>query len=423
MKTPALSHPWVLSLTLALVFAFTGCASPALSTQTLDDYRTVLQAKVDAGEIPGAVFLLLRDGKVVREDAVGWRDREAKVPMTTDSIFRIASMTKAVTSAAVMILVDEGKVRLDDPLSKYVPEFAQVQVGVERAGPSGAPELFTEPPRKPIQVIDLMRHTSGLTYSFTGETLVHQRYKAARLSAAQSNEQLSVNLAKLPLLLQPGVRFEYGMSHDVLARVVEVASGMEFGAFLAARIFNPLAMVDSGFSVDATRYARIAEPQVDPKTGKRMDAADVKVPPRWTSGGGGMVSTARDYARFAQMLLNGGTLDGVRVLSKESVRQMMTNQLPAQLPADGEKTQYFFFDPSVDNGNGFGFGGAVRIAQGTNNIPGSIGDYSWSGGYGTYFWIDPSEHLVGVLMVQKFFVDAVPLWRTTREYTYRALGR
>ena len=410
------------------VIALTGCATSALQTAPkpedlgllsarLHEFSAYLQGKVDVGEIPGAVLLVARDGKVVWESAVGWKDREARLPMTTDSIFRIASMTKPVVAVAALILMEEGKLRLDDPVSKYLPEYAQMQVGVERADAAGKPELVLEPARAPITVLDLMRHTSGMTYAFTGRSLVRDRYNAANLfDPGQTNMEFAAKLAKLPLQWQPGQRFEYSHSYDVLARVLEVASGMGLAEFIAARITGPLGMKDSGFGVAAESYARIAEPQVIAATGKRPDVRDFKKPARWASGGGGMVSTAEDYARFCEMLLNGGTLNGVRVISRGSVALMVKDQLPTVLPSGG-----FFFSPTVDNGNGYGLGVVVRTAQGTKGLPGSIGDFSWNGAYGTFFWVDPKQRLVAVLMMQAPFTGVLPLWRAAREYTYKAL--
>ena len=418
-----------LGLAFTVVVVAAGCAGgdirraapegAGIASAPLKEFSAVLQAKVDAGEIPGAVFLVARDGKVVWENAVGWRDREAKAPMTTDSIFRIMSMTKPVVAVATLILVEEGKLRLDDAVSRYLPEFAQMQVGVEKAGASNKPELVLEPARAPITVLDLMRHTSGMTYAFTGRSLVRDRYNAANLQdPAQTNADFAAKLAKLPLQWQPGQRFEYSHSYDVLARVVEVASGTGLAEFIAARITGPLGMKDSGFAVAAGSQARIAEPQVIAATGKRPEVRDMTKPARWASGGGGMVATAEDYARFCQMLLDGGTLNGVRIISKESVALMVKDHLPALQPSSP-----FFFSPTVDNGNGYGLGVVVRTAQGTKGIPGSIGDISWSGSNGTYFWVDPKERLVGILMLQAPFVSVIPLWRSERDYVYRALGR
>ncbi|MBE7941124.1 MULTISPECIES: serine hydrolase domain-containing protein [Ramlibacter] len=424
------SRTW-LFLFFAATLALAGCASQdlrkaprpedvGLSTPALQAYTEALRAKVDAGEIPGAVLLVARDGKVAWELALGWRDREAKVPMSTDSLFRMASMTKPVTAVAVLMLVDEGKIRLNDPLSKFIPEFAGVQVGVESVDAAGKPQLALEPAKAPIRIIDLLRHTSGLTYGIFGHSLVKSRYNAANLfDSNQTNAEFGAKIARLPLQWQPGSHWEYSMSFDVLGRVVEVASGMEFSEFLRARLFTPLRMDHTGFRVDAAQLPLLAQPQVNPATGKRPAMWEVEKSPRWAAGGHGLVSTADDYARLCQMLLNDGVLDGVRILSPQSARMLHTDVLQTPLPGPTPKVS--ISSPSVDNGNGFGLGVVVRTAQGGNDIPGSIGDYGWFGFYGTLFWIDPKQNMFAMLLVQVPSPANLPLRRAAREAVYRAV--
>ncbi|HSH90253.1 MAG TPA: serine hydrolase domain-containing protein [Ramlibacter sp.] len=417
---------------VVFVLALAGCASSSLqmastpeevrlSSQRLKEFSAAMQAKVDAGELPGAVILVARDGKVAYVDAVGYRDREAKAPMPKDALFSLMSMTKPITTAAAMILVEEGKLKLSDPISKYLPEYRQLQVGVERPGADGKPMLATEPARAQITVLDLMRHTSGITYGPFGKSLVKDAYNAADLwNLGQSTGEFAIKVSKLPLQYQPGTQWDYGMSTDVLGRVVEVAAATPLDQFVTSRILKPLKMNDTAYSVEPGSVGRVAEPQVIASTGKRPQFLSFVQKPKWIGGGHGLISSAQDYVRFCQMILNGGTLDGARILSKESVDLMAANHLTAAtarpIPVPGN-----ILAPSHENGQGFGLGFAVRTSQGTNNIPGSIGDLSWGGAYGTFFWIDPKERLVAILMTQSPANVNQPLRRVAREHVYRAL--
>jgi CubicO group peptidase (beta-lactamase class C family) len=375
------------------------------SSARLERLTSAFQADVDKGTIPGAVILIARNGKVAYFEALGFQDREKKIPMGTDAIFRIASMTKPLTSVAIMMLVEEGRIQLFDPVSVYLPELKGLQVGVERTNAAtGNPELTLEPARREMTIQDLLRHTSGITYGIFGNSLVKQAYLAANLfDPGQTLAELVSKLAKLPLAHQPGTTWDYSMSVDVLGRVVEVVSGTTLDQFVAERIAMPLGLSDTGFYVPAAKVGRVAQPQADPMTGMRPPVFDVSHKPSWPSGGGGMVSTASDYARFSQVLLNGGELDGVRVLSPRIVAFMTSDQLPPGIAFSPAALQIFEplgVAPTPRIGQSFGLGFMIRTQAGRNPIPGSRGEFFWNGIWGTAFWVDPKEKLVAVLMLQ-----------------------
>jgi CubicO group peptidase (beta-lactamase class C family) len=362
-----------------------------LSPERLERISSVLQGDVDRGLIPGAVLLIARAGQIAYAEAFGWRDRESRAPMALDAIFRIASMTKPVTSVAAMMLTEEGKLQIAAPVAEYLPEFHDRTVGIERVRA-----------QRTMTVQDLMRHTSGLTYAHFGDSPVQMIWRDADLmSEHQTNAELVDKLARLPLLFEPGTTWEYGMSTDVLGRVVEVTSGQSLADFFASRITGPLGLNDTAFEAAGPRTARLAEPQADPATGARPVMRAVARPHRWASGGGGLVSTAADYLRFCQMLLNGGALDRTRLLAPGTIRHMTADHLP---PAVGygatARSRFGALAPVPEMGYGFGLGFAVRIAAGMSPVPGSVGEYFWGGVTGTYFWIDPAEQLIVVLMLQ-----------------------
>jgi CubicO group peptidase (beta-lactamase class C family) len=377
-----------------------------LSSARLQRITARIQADVERGLIPGAVVAIAREGRVGYAEAAGWRDREAGAPMRLDAIFRIASMTKPLTSVAAMILAEEGGLDIAAPVARYLPEFADRTVGVER-----------RPAQRPMTVQDLMRHTSGLTYAQFGDSPVHRLWREERLMAEeQTNAELIEKLARLPLMFEPGTTWEYGMSTDVLGRVVEVVSGQSLGEFFAARITGPLRMSDTGFAATGARAARLAEPQIDRSTGARPPMRNVAVENRWQSGGGGAVSTASDYLRFCQMLLDGGALDGTRLLSPKTVAHMTSDHLPPDVRYGATTRERFgALAPVPEMGYGFGLGFAVRKETGRSPVPGSVGEYFWGGVTGTYFWIDPAERLVTVLMMQ------APDQRLHYRYLIRAL--
>ena len=378
-----------------------------VSAQRLGRVRQQMTADVESKLIPGSVLLIARNGKIAAMDALGFQDRKAQRPMKTDAIFRIASMSKPITTVAAMILAEEGKLDIGAPVAQYLPEFKDVKVGVERVTP-----------KRVMTVQDLMRHTSGLTYGIFGFTPVDLLYQKSGVFTSKSLKEMVATIASLPLLHHPGDSWEYSVSSDVLGRVVEVASGMELDRFVAERITKPLKMPDTGFYLTAAQAMRLAMPDKM----MMMPPSDPTVKPAVFSGGGGMLSTAGDYARFCQMLLNGGELDGVRLLAPHTVALMTSNQIPPSTDRHSAlAVRLGAFGPTPEMGTGFGLGFAVRTAAGINPVPGSVGDFSWSGITGTYFWVDPKEKLIAVLMVQLPQVTNVPYFRQTRTLVYQTL--
>ena len=379
-------------------------ASPSevgISADRIERLAQVLRADAAAGAIPGAVVLVSRYGRIAYEAAVGFRDRTANAPMQPDAIFRLASMTKPITTLAAMVLVEEGRLHLHEPVARWLPELKELNVGVEKIDPNGKLVLTLEPAQRPVTVQDLMRHTSGFTYGQFGNSLVHQEYmKAKAMDPQQTNAEMVTKLSRLPLRYQPGTTFEYSMSTDVLGRLIEVISDMDLERFIADRITRPLDMRDTTFVLDPAKAGRVAELDVDKATGQRPPASSPANPPKWFSGGGGLYSTARDYARFAQMLLNGGELDGVRLVSAKTVRFMASNHLPPGVGYGGTVGLLSVIAPTPANGQGFGLGFAVRLEEGRHPNPGSVGDFYWAGAFGTYFWIDPREKLFALFMTQ-----------------------
>jgi CubicO group peptidase (beta-lactamase class C family) len=361
-----------------------------LSGKRLDRLSAILQQDVEHNMIPGAVVLIARGGRLAYAEAFGWRDREAKASMEVDAIFRIASMTKPLTSAAAMILAEEGKLQIAAPVAEYLPEFAARTVGCERV-----------PARCVMTVQDLLRHTSGLTYAAFGDSPVQMIWRDAEpMSPNQTNAEMVTKLASLPLMFEPGTTWEYSMSTDVLGRVVEVVSGQDLADFIDAQISLPLGLRDTGFSATGERAERVAEAQTDAATGARPPMRDVSRPPRWVSGGGGAVSTAADYVRFCQMLLNGGELEGTRILAPKTVALMASNHLPPGCEyGETARPRFGALAPVPEMGYGFGLGFAVRTDAGCCPLPGSVGEYFWGGVLGTSFWIDPVEDLVVVAMM------------------------
>jgi CubicO group peptidase (beta-lactamase class C family) len=380
-----------------------------------------LNEGVKNNELPGAVVLIVRNGKIVMFESFGFRDREAKVPMTNDAIFRIASMSKPITTVAAMMLMEEGRLSLADPVSKYIPAFADTKVSVEKNNADGTVELGLEPQSRPMTIQDLMRHTSGLTYGAIGSNKVKQSYMDMKVMAPdQTNADMAAKLSKLALLYQPGTTWEYSMSTDVLGRVVEVASGMPLDKFVEERITKPLKLGDTGFEVSPDKKDRGARPQKEGPKNEMPAIPDVTYKATWKSGGGGMVSTAADYARFLQMFANGGQLDGVRLLSRKSIDLMTADHLPPDVKMGADMWRFEALEPSARMGQGFGLGFAVRNEQGRNPLPGSPNDYYWGGAYGTYFWHDPREHLYVVFMMQSP-VSRLQYRYLLRDLVYQAL--
>jgi len=367
-----------------------------LSSERLGKLTARLKADVEKGVIPGAIVLVARHGKIAMFEPIGMLNPETKAPMTRDAIFRIYSMSKPITSVSTMILFEEGKLGLNDSVSKYIPKLGGLKVGVEKPDPSGGkPTLELVPSQRDMTIQDLLRHTSGLTYGFFGNTLVKKMYVESKVwNDYPSNAELIDRLAKLPLANQPGTTWDYSHSTDVLGRLVEVITDKSLYEFEKARILDPLGMKDTSFYVtDKSKQDRIVEPfPNDRNIGIDADFNDPRVAQKWESGGGGMVSTAMDYARFAQMLLNGGTLSGKRILGPKTVAYMTSDHMSAAI-APGP-----LYLPGP--GFGFGLGFAVRKDAGVSPLAGSVGELNWGGAGGTFFWIDPKEDMLVVFMMQ-----------------------
>jgi CubicO group peptidase (beta-lactamase class C family) len=371
-------------------------AAGSFSRAKLDRISDFMENEIATGKIPGAVVLIQQHGHPIYFKTFGVRDLESKRPMTADTIFRIYSMSKPITSVAVMMLVEDGKLSLDDPVSKYIPAFAGMKVGVEKTDDNGKPVLALEPLKRPITILDLLRHTAGITYGFYGETAVRRLYDKSDLYDGDfDNATLADRIAKLPLADQPGVRWDYGHSTDILGRVIEVVTGQTLFQFEKQRLFDPLGMTETAFCVaDDAQRPRIAEPVPEDRF-KRPVAGltDPTVRRRWESGGAGLVSTIGDDARFAQMQLNGGTLDGRQYLKPETVALMTSDQI-------GPET-HIIHDPFYFPGEtaGFGLGFAVRTKVPANTTW-PLGEYRWDGAAGTSFFLDPRDDMFTIIMVQ-----------------------
>ncbi len=421
---------------LATALTFVGGASVAapfpkatkpetvgLSSQRLQRLTDAFNADVQSGKIPGAVVMIVRQGKVAYSQSFGFQDRAAGSTMRADSIFRIASLTKPITIVAALMLAEEGKLQLMDPASVYLPQLKNLQVGVEVKDGSGERRLVLEPARREVTVQDLMRHTSGMTYGIFGDSLVQRAYRAAgTMDDQQTNAQMIDKLAQLPLAFQPGAAFEYGMSNDVVGRIVEVQSGQDLNRFILERIARPLGMRDTAFLLDAEQTTRLAQAQSAPGAPPLIIGYNPAKPPKWFSGGGGLLSTAEDYARFGQMLLNGGELDGVRLLSRKSVELMTSDHLPPDAGYGAFTLELGLTAPLPQYGQGYGLGVGVRKEAGRSMVPGSVGDYFWGGATGPYFWVDPREQLVAVMMLQASDIQLRTHYRSLlRNLVYQAL--
>ncbi|MCC7272421.1 MAG: beta-lactamase family protein [Alphaproteobacteria bacterium] len=392
-----------------------------LSTERLGRLTERMKQGVEKGELPGAVVLVARFGQVAYLRSFGLRDPDARAAMTDDAIFRIASMTKPFTSLAIMMLAEEGKLSIAEPAEKYLPELKGLQVGVVRTGADGKPEVATEPAKRPMTIQDLLRHTSGLAYGAAGGNPLKQAYVDAKLSdRGQTNAEMVTKLSKLALVHQPGTTWEYGMSTDVLGRIVEVVGGMPLDRFVAERIVRPLKLPDTGFSVAAEKGGRAARPHKEGPKNEVPVVPAVTADLAWKSGGGGMVSTAADYARFCQFWLNGGQLDGVRLLSRKTVELMTSDHLPPGTAMGPDMARFEALLPGPAMGQGFGLGFAVRNEAGRSPLHGSVGDFYWGGAYGTYFWIDPAENLLAILMMQSPQAR-LPYRYLMRELVYQAI--
>ena len=386
-----------------------------MSARRLQRIDPVMQAYVDRGVYAGINTLVARRGKVVHAGAFGWRDKEAGQPMTPDTIFRLYSQTKPIICTALMTLLEEGRFRLFDPLAKYIPAFGAVKV-MEADGSLAAPV-------RPILIRDLMTHMSGLTYHFVEESNVRKMYSEAKLSEAQwTLERAIEDLAGFPLAFQPGTRWRYSVGIDVAARVIEVISGRPLGAFLRERLFKPLSMADTAFGVPPEKRSRLAAMYGRPDillpgvtmgseyaawlsgVNDRIDVSKsypVDSPEVFLRGGHGLFSTIGDYFRFAQMLANGGELDGERIIGRKTLELMHSNHVPASLlPLE--------IGGLPLPGYGFGLGSRVLSDVAQSGAPGSVGEFGWSGAAKTHYWVDPKEQLVGLFMTQSMMSFDLP---------------
>jgi CubicO group peptidase (beta-lactamase class C family) len=384
------------------------------SSERLGRIGVVMQRYVDENKLAGIVTLVARRGQVAHLETFGMADIEAGRPMQLDTLFRIYSMTKPIASTALLMLFEEGRVRLTDPVSRYVPAFAEVKV-LDNAPGTGVRYVDVA---RPVTVHDLLTHTAGLSYGFE-EVYIDELYRkhvwAAREADADPTlESLVHEMAKLPLASQPGTRFRYSVATDVVGYLVQVISGMPFDEFLRQRVFEPLGMVDTDFWVPPAKIERFATTYGPGEEGglKVVDAPQTSHyarPTRNPSGGGGLVSTTGDYLRFAQMLLNKGELDGVRLLGRKTVELMTVNHLPAGV------------HPFENTGSGFGLGVSVLLDLGQSQVPGSVGTFGWGGAANTDFWVDPQEEMVGILMLQFMPGGTYPVTQDFRALSYQAL--
>jgi len=397
--------------------------SSGLSGPRLQHIDRFIQEKyLDTGKLPCALTLVERNGHVAHSSAIGHMDLERKRPLQEDTIFRIYSMTKPLTSLALMMLVEEGRISLDDPVHRYIPQWREL--GVYEGGFIGG--FRTKRTSAPMRVVDLMRHTSGLTYGFQQRTNVDAAYRKLHLGeipTAVSLEQMIDELAKVPLEFSPGSAWNYGISTDVVGYLVGKVSGQPFEQFLRSRILDPLGMTDTDFMVPAAKASRFAACYAATPKGGMVLQDDPQTsfflkPPTFVSGGGGLVSTAADYLRFCRMLLNGGELDGVRLVSPKTLELMSHNHLPGG--KDLPDLAVSLFSEVTYAGVGFGLGFAVSVSPARGLLPGSPGDISWGGLASTYFWVDPREQLIVIFMTQLTPSATYPIRRELRTLVYSA---
>jgi CubicO group peptidase (beta-lactamase class C family) len=391
-----------------------GCSSARL--QRIDK---VMQSYVDRHRLAGLITMVARHGKIVHFAPFGVMDLEANTPMQRDSLFVIASMTKLITCAAALMLYEEGYFQLNDPISEFIPAFKDLKVFVKMAD-TGFEVTDLD---RPVTIHDLMTHTSGLSYGFWDDSPVEEMYRQANLERPGTTlEDLVQRLAQLPLIHQPGSAWRYGYSHDVLARMIEIITGQPYNDFLRQRMFTPLGMQDTDFTVPSEKLSRLVTPYRIDDTGnlERIPAAEwddfSSSPPPF--GGQGLVSTGSDYMRFAQMLLNGGELDGVQLLGRKTVELMTMNHLPKELlPFNIVRLSKGYYS----KGYGYGLGVRVMIDVAQNEIVGSLGSYGWAGGANTFVWIDPKEGLIGLLLTQLTPLYYYPIEREFMTLVYQAL--
>jgi CubicO group peptidase (beta-lactamase class C family) len=393
--------------------------SVGFSSERLERLHALMQEAVDAKQLPGAVTLLARHGKVVDYRTYGMRDAASGAAMTRDTIFRAFSMTKPVTGVAMMLLYEQGKWLPSDPIAKYIPEFAHLKVC---KGVDGAGNMILEDPIHPPTMKELMTHTAGFVYGFFGNTPVDKEYQKTGVMQSKSLQEFIGKLAKIPLAYQPGTKWVYSVSMDIQGYIIEKLSGQMLPDFMRDHIFKPLGMKDSGFFVPADKRGRFVTIYRSNEKGEVVPApgfgGDYAEQPTMASGGGGMVTTAEDYFRIAEMLANGGELNGVRILSAASVQLMSTNHLAANL-----LTGEFSIGAQVMRpGLGYGYDCAVEYDPGEANLPDGRGTFFWDGAAGTWFWIDPTSDIVFIGMVQRVLgPDSPQVEYQSRPAVYQAL--
>ncbi|OFE13877.1 hypothetical protein PHACT_02190 [Pseudohongiella acticola] len=387
-----------------------------MSSERLERIGPVLQRYVDEGQLVGVVSMLARRGEVVHFEEFGNLNKNTGQALEKDSLFRIYSMTKPITTLAVMMMYEEGKLQLTDPVERYLPAFANARV----AGPGGS----LVAPDRPMTVQMLMTHSSGLTYGVFGDTMVDRQYRDGNVMVSPDLDTFIERLGQIPLQYQPGTRFHYSVSTDVLGALVEAVSGQSLGEFFQQRIFGPLEMDDTFFQVPADKLNRFGtnhtyNPQSDTlEVSDNPNASNFVNRQTFESGGGGLLSTAEDYMKFSQMVLNGGELDGVRIIGKKTLEYMTQNHLPGIFGDNGQHSPDTL--PGFVDGTGFGLGFAVIEDPAAAGGVGSEGEYYWGGAAGTIFWIDPVEELIGVVMIQHMNVQ-VPLRATFKALAYGAI--
>jgi CubicO group peptidase (beta-lactamase class C family) len=402
----------------------------ALRTRLARVDRFLAEHYIQPGKLAGALVQVWRGGELVLNSLQGMADRERGAPIAEDTIFRVYSMSKPITSAALMMLFEEGRIALDEPVAKYIPAWAGLQVYA--GGELGT--FKTRAPARPMQIVDLLRHTSGLTYSFQYNTPVDAAYRRLELGDLEFSGTLDAMVAALadvPLEFSPGEAWNYSVSTDILGYLIGQISGQSFESFLHERILGPLAMADTGFHVPAHKAQRLAACYAVGQLGRAVvpgskltlhddpRTSNFLKPPTFFSGGGGLVSTAADYMRFARMLLGGGALDGTRILGRKTLELMTANHLPGG--ADLPRLSRSMFSETAYNGVGFGLGFAVTLDPAATLTLGSAGDFFWGGAAGTFFMADPREDMIIVLMTQAFPSAAYPLRRQLRALIYGAL--
>ncbi len=429
-RSPVFTH-FRAYMFISLIFVLIGSAAWAemplplttaeamgFSQERLDRLSNLLKGDVEKGKLVGAIALIARNGKIGYLETFGYQDKLAGKAMQKDAIFRLYSMSKPITSVALLMLYEEGKVDLFNPLETYLPEYKDQKVAIIGKGDDGKPAIIgTEPVKRKTTVQDIFRHTSGLAYGFTGHPVDKLYREKVTGGGDQTLAEFSAKLGPLPLMREPGTMWRYSYSHDVQARLVEVLSGMPFDKFLEERIFKPLGMKDTGFYFKEEDYGRVAHyaPVKDKKTGKMVASpseAGFMKPKKYLSGGGGLVSTANDYLRFASMLLNGGEFNGVRLLGPKTVAYMTSDHL-------GPIPQNDLYG-SIGPGWGYGLGVGVRLAPGEVPYAGSVGNYQWGGAAGTFFFNDPKENMIGMMLFQNFGLR-MHYRRTVKNLIYQAI--